>query len=202
LRRRPKAEGCASKYPPTIQYALRTMALPDTLAAGSTPHRSSALSLAIFGAIVIAIAVAGMACGFLWAAVAPRVAVSVTGHGLAEVVNPETKAFIAADGWFCVISAAAGLLAGVAGYLAAVRRNDGAATLALIVGGLAASLAQWWVGKQVGLASFRSALLIRHAGTVLHAPLALRAHGAVVIWPLTTALVVGLAELLAGRRHP
>ena len=139
--------------------------------------------------------------GFIWSAITPRVAVVVTGHGVAEVINPETKAFIAADGWFCVIGVVGGLLAGVVGYLTAVRRHGAAAAAGLILGGLAASLVEWWIGRSIGHASFHSALFLSHQGAVLHAPLVLRAHAALVIWPLTAALCVGVAELLAGQRH-
>ena len=71
----------------------------------------------------------------------------------------------------------------------------------LILGGLGASLVAWWIGRNIGLASFHRALYLSHQGAALHAPLVLRAHGALVIWPLTAALVVGLAELFAGARR-
>ncbi len=157
--------------------------------------------MVVLAAIVAAVALLGVPAGFAWAAIVPRVAVVVTGHGAAQVINPETRAFIAADGWFCVVGVIGGLLAGVAGYLAAVRRYGSLAVVGLVLGGLAASFVQWWIGRDIGLAAFRSSLFLAHQGAVLHAPLVLRAHGAVVIWPLTTALVVGLAELLAGQRR-
>jgi hypothetical protein len=164
------------------------------------PKRRPALRLAlILATIIAAVALLGLPGGFAWVAIAPRVSVVVTGHGVAEVVNPETTAFIAADGWFCVVGVIGGLLAGVAGYLIAVRWHGPVAVAGLILGGLAASLVQWWIGRSIGLASFRKALYLSHQGAVLHAPLVLRAHGALVLWPLTAALVVGLAELLAGQ---
>ena len=175
------------------------MALAEELASGR-PKRPPALRLAlILAGVTAAVALLGVPAGFAWVAIAPRVTVVVTGHGVAEVINPETKAFIAADGWYCVVGVLGGLLAGVAGYLAAVRRHGPLAVAALILGGLAASLVEWWIGRSAGLASFRKALFLSHQGAVLHAPLVLRAHGALVVWPLTAALVVGLAELLAGQ---
>ena len=176
------------------------MAVPDTLTVGRRQGRPSPHPLAILAVITVAVALLGVPGGLAWAAIAPRAAVVITGRGVAQVVNPETKAFIAADGWFCIIGVVGGLLAGLAGYLAAVRRHSPFATVGLILGGLAASFIEWWIGRNVGLASFHSALLLGHKGAVLHAPLALRAHGAVVIWPLTSALLVTLAELLAGQR--
>jgi hypothetical protein len=175
------------------------MAVADELASGR-PKRPPALRLAlILAGVTAAVALLGVPAGFAWVAIAPRVTIVVTGHGVAQVVNPETKAFIAADGWFCVVGVLGGLLAGVAGYLVAVRRYGPVAVAGLIAGGLAASLVEWWIGRSVGLAPFRRALFLSHQGAVLHAPLVLRAHGALVVWPLTAALVVGLAELLAGQ---
>lgn len=183
-----------------IQYASLSMAVEETLASDRRQRRTLARPVVVIVAVTAAVALLGVPGGFIWAAITPRVAVVVTGHGAAEVINPETKAFIAADGWFCVVGVIAGLLAGVAGDLIAVRRHGAVAAGGLILGGLAASLVEWWIGRNIGLASFRSSLFLSHQGAVLHGPLVLRAHGALVIWPLTSALVVGLAELLAGQR--
>jgi hypothetical protein len=175
------------------------MAVAETPASGRPKHRPALRLARILAAITAAVALLGVPAGFAWAAIAPRVAVVVTGNGVAEVINPETKAFIAADGWFCVMGVLGGLLTGVAGYLIAVRRHGPVAVAGLILGGLAASLIEWWIGRSAGLASFHRALFLSRQGAVLHAPLVLRAHGALVVWPLTAALVVGLAELLAGQ---
>jgi hypothetical protein len=176
------------------------MAIEETLATARKQRRVFAHPAAVLVGVTAAVALLGIPAAFAWAAVVPRVAVVITGHGAAEVINPETKAFIAADGWFCVIGVIGGVLAGVVGYLTAVRRSGPAAVAGLILGGLAASIAAWWIGRNIGLASFRTALYLGQQGAVLHAPLVLRAHTALVIWPLTSALVVGLAELLLGQR--
>ncbi|HUK71540.1 MAG TPA: hypothetical protein VLW50_22705 [Streptosporangiaceae bacterium] len=177
------------------------MAAQETRAADRRQGRNFGRRLAVLAFVTAAVAPLGVPAGFIWAAITPRVAVIVTGHGAADVINPETKAFIAADGWFCVIGVIGGLIVGVAGYLMAVRRNGAVAAAGLILGGLAASLVEWWIGASIGHSSFRGALLVSHQGAVLHAPLVLRAHAALVFWPLTTALVVGVAELLSGQRH-
>ena len=145
-------------------------------------------------------AVAGGPGGLAWAAVAPRVLVVVTGSGAADVVNPETPAFIAADGWFCVIGLAGGLLCGLAAYFAAVRSRGAPAAAAVIIGALGASLIAWWIGHIIGLSGFRADLMAGHSGAVLHAPLMLGAHPALVSWPLGAALGVLAAELVAERR--
>jgi hypothetical protein len=175
------------------------MAIAETPASGRSTRRAATRIALMLAAITAAAALLGMPCGFIWAAITPRVTVVVTGHGVATVVNPETNAFIAADGWFCVVGVIAGLLAGVAGYLIVVRRHGAVAVVGLILGGLAASLLEWWIGTAIGRAPFRKALFLSHQGAILHAPLVLRAHGALVVLPLTAVLVTGLAELFAGQ---
>ena len=59
-----------------------------------------------------ATAVLGLVAGLIWNAVAPRTVLQEVSAGAAQVVNAETRAFIGADGWFCVIAAVAGLLTG------------------------------------------------------------------------------------------
>mgnify|MGYP001298307137 FL=1 len=58
----------------------------------------------------------GVVVGVVWWRVAPRVMVEVTAEGIA-LVDPAGKAFIAADGWFAVLAALAGLVCGVVGAL-------------------------------------------------------------------------------------
>lgn len=164
--------------------------------------RSAVRWLVVLIAVTAAVALLGVAAGLVWTVVAPRVTVVVTGRGAAQVVNPETKAFIAGDGWFCVIGLVAGIMVGLIGYLVAVRRRGAPAMAGLILGGLAASLIAWWIGRNDGLAAFHHALLTSRTGTILHAPLMLRAHASVVVWPLAAALAGGLAELLSGQARP
>ena len=75
----------------------------------------------------------GVVGGLVWAVVAPRALLQEVSQGTAEVVNAETSAFIAADGWFCVISAVCGLVAGVLGCWLAVRRARALAALVAAV---------------------------------------------------------------------
>jgi hypothetical protein len=146
-------------------------------------------------------AAAGVPGGLAWAAIAPRALVVVTGRGAANVINPETSAFIAADGWFCVVGLAGGLLCGLAAYAAVVRGRGAPAVAALIAGAFGASLIALWVGRNIGLSGFRADLMAGHGGAVLHAPLILGAHSAVVSWPFGAALAVVAAELAVGRTH-
>jgi len=93
--------------------------------------------------------VLGVAAGFLWSAVTPRPLLVMTGRGAAQVVNAETNAFIAADGWYCIICLACGVLTGLAGYLIAVRRYGPVAMLAVLASALAAAWITLWTGEHI-----------------------------------------------------
>lgn len=142
-------------------------------------------------------ALLGLATGLIWSTVAPRALLVVQSHGAAYIVNVETSAYIAADGWFCLLTAIGGLVCGVLGYIFAVRRYGAIAVTGLVLGGVAAAVLAMWAGQQQGLASFRSALLSRPSGTFLHEPLSLGGRGALAFWPLIVALTVGTIELVS-----
>ena len=118
----------------------------------------------------------------------------VVGHGIAQVVNAETRAFIVADVWFCLIGVIGGLLTGSLGYLIAARRW--AAAAGLIAGALAASAVALWVGDLDGYAAFQHQLAVSAPGTRLNASLALRAKSGLIFWPMLAALTIVVIELL------
>ena len=126
----------------------------------------------------------GLLIGLIWSAVA-------------YVSDSETDAFIVADAWFCLLTAVAGLVCGLAGYLLAVRRHGAPALAGLVLGGVAASWLAMWVGQQQGLAGFRSRLAASPAGTRLREPLVLGGHGALAFWPLFVGLLVGSVEVVS-----
>jgi hypothetical protein len=157
-------------------------------------YRVPAAALLAATAAVVGTAALGAGAGLLWAAVAPRAVLVVVGHGSVGVVNPETSAFIAADGWFSVLSLAGGVVSGLLGYLFAVRRYREPAMAGVLVGGLAAALAAMWVGQQPGKAAFSHHLAVSPPGTLLRAPLILGGHGALAFWPLAAGLTAGGIE--------
>ena len=85
-------------------------------------------------AILIGSALVGLAGGVAWAALAPRALYVIVGRGSADVVNPETTAFIAADAVYCLIGAVGGVMIGLTGYLLAVRRYGPAPMAAILAG--------------------------------------------------------------------
>jgi hypothetical protein len=165
---------------------------------GAGPSPGAAL-LAL-AAVVIGSALLGLAGGFAWAHVAPRVVYVVVSGG-ANAVNPETSAFIVADGWFCLIGAIGGAFCGLLGYRLAVMRYGAVPMAGLLGGGLGAAYIVLWIGQRAGRSAFESRLAASRPGTLLRAPLMLGAHGALAFWPLAAGLVAGGFEAFARIRE-
>jgi hypothetical protein len=145
-------------------------------------------------AVLAGTALLGVAAGFTWAAVAPRALEVVVSRGSADVVNPETNAFIAADGWFTLVTAIGGIISGLLGYLFAVRRHGAPAMAAVLAGGLPAALIAMWIGQQPGAAAYSRALQAGQPGVLVHAPLSLGGIGALAFWSLFAGLTAGGIE--------
>src|SRR6266702_2119913 len=144
--------------------------MPGFARAGLTLARSGGQALAVTAvcaAIVAGSALLGLLAGLAWTAVAPHALLVSTGGGGANVVNPETSAFIVADGWF-----------------------------GLLGGGVAAALIARWVGQRSGQAAFGRQLAVSRPGALLQAPVSLGAHGAIAFWPLAAGFVVGGIETI------
>jgi hypothetical protein len=153
-------------------------------------------------AVVAGTALLGVAGGYLWAAVAPRVALVVVGRGAADLVNSETSAFIAADGWYCVICLVGGVISGLLGYWLVVRRHGPVAMAGVLIGALAAGLITLWIGEQSGLATFHHLLATLPAGAHMQARLALGSRSAIAFWPLAAGLMAGGVEVIRAMRDP
>jgi hypothetical protein len=138
----------------------------------------------------------GAPVGLLWAALAPRVDVVISGEDV-QLADPSSSAFIAGDGAFLL----AVLLAGVIGGLVAWRlgREHGPAVVAgLTVGGLLAAYVAMRVGQQVGLEDVERAVSAGRQGA-LELTLRLRAQEALVGWPVGALLAYVGATLVRGR---
>jgi hypothetical protein len=158
--------------------------------------------LAAFAAALAGSAVLGVLAGLIWAVVAPRALLQEVGHGEAQVVNSESSAFIAADGWFCLIVVLGGLITGLVGYRLLVRRTGWTATAGLVLGAVAAVLLALWIGENVGLGTYNHLLATSPAGTFFHASLGLGAKSALVFWPGITALVILIGDYSGRRPEP
>jgi hypothetical protein len=163
---------------------------------GGGVSRSVRAALIALAAVVAGTAVLGAATGFIWASVAPRALAVVVARGSANVVNPETNAFIAADGWFTLLTAVGGVISGLLGYALAVRRHGPLAMTGVLLGALAATLIAMWIGQHSGSAAFNHGLSIDRPGTLLRVPLALGGRGPLAFWPLAAGLTAGAIELI------
>ncbi len=169
---------------------------------GRSIGRTLALATLTLAVVIAGCAILGLAAGVVWSAVAPRALLVVVGRDSADVVNPETSAFIAADGWYSIVCLIGGAVCGVAGYVLAVRRYGAAAMAALMGGAVAAALLARWVGEQLGGAGFAGRLAVSRTGTTLRGPLELGSHGALAFWALATGLTAGGIEaVVAWREH-
>jgi hypothetical protein len=157
-------------------------------------------ALLVTVAIVIGAALLGLAGGLVWSAIAPEALFVVTGRGVAYVVNPETNAFIAADGWFSVVAVVGGVIIGLIAYLFGVRRHGPLPAAGALVGATAAGFLAWWVGRNIGLSAFRHQLGVSKNGALLRQPIDLGAHGALTFWPLAAGAVIGGIELMLAMR--
>jgi len=166
---------------------------------GDAPGQLRALSAAL--AIAAGSALLGIAGGLIWAAIAPQAQFVVASRGAAYVVNPETSAFIAADGWYSAIAVAGGAIIGLAAYLLGVRRFGPLPAAGALVGATAAAFLAWWAGRNVGLAAFRHRLEISKPGALIRQPADLGAHGALAFWPLAAGVVIGGIELVLALRE-
>jgi hypothetical protein len=149
--------------------------------------------------IVAASIVIGVAGGLVWAAVAPRVVYQVVtlNPPTAYATNPETSAFIAADGWYCLIAIVGGAVIGLVGYLVGVRRYGPLPMAATVIGATAAAFVCEWLGhRQSGATGFNHVLATSKPGTLLHAPISLGSQGALAFWPFAAAAVAGGIVLL------
>jgi len=167
------------------------------------PVRTVAVGLV---AAVAASVLLGLLGGLIWHVVAPRPLLQQVGAGTAEVVNPETRAFMGADAWFCAIGAAAGLLVGIIGYRIGIARRSfpakTAVTIGLILGAVAGGYAMLWLGQEIGYSAYQHQLADAANGATYTASLTLGSKSALAFWPLLTSVVIVLAELGGSQPAP
>ncbi len=138
------------------------------------------------GLLTVAITVlTGAPVGLLWAALAPRVTVEVSGEDV-QVLDTYTDGFIAVDAWFFAAVTLAGLVGGIVAWRLGRAHGPGV-VLGLAVGGLAAAWIASRVGGEVDRVTVQELL---DAGVQGRAELAvrLRATSALLGWPLGSLL--------------
>ncbi|WP_230421380.1 hypothetical protein [Actinomadura soli] len=161
--------------------------------------RLSAMRFLVTWAVTVAIVtLPGPLMGVLWAKTIPEVTyVIVQGEPL--LAEPEGQGPIGIDARFALLALVAGLLCGVAGYLAGGRGDDVALLLGLAVGGGAAAFLAWKTGHLIGLEEFQDAVRTARDGTTVTGVADLRAKGVLVFWALPAVATYGILELILRR---
>lgn len=135
--------------------------------------------------------------GLLWAALAPKADVVVSGDRV-DLADSGSAAFIAGDGFFLLAVALAGVVGGLTAWRLTRQPGPGV-VLGLAVGGLTAAYVAMVVGQQVGSEAVQVAVDGGLQGA-LELNLRLRAREALVGWPVGALVAYVLASLL--RRRP
>jgi len=136
----------------------------------------------------------GAPAGVIWSALAPHARIAISASG-ATFADGATEVFVAGDGWFLGVCAAAGLLSGLLAWLGA-RRSGPYVVVALAVGGLLAAYVGAKVGRRIGQDELRAAAAAGRPGTYV-ANVALQAKQAVLVWPI--AALATFVALVASR---
>lgn len=139
---------------------------------------------------VLAMAGAGVLVGVLWWWVAPQPGYRVAEDGLL-FLDPQPQAYVAGEGWFTLITAAVGVVAGATVWFHA-RRTPWGGLVGLVVGGLAGAGTAVVVGTLLG----RSDPWAAAVGSLTQGPLAIHAWGVVLVEAGVALLVWLLLDLL------
>ena len=138
------------------------------------------------GLLTVAVTVlVGAPVGLLWAALAPRVSVEVTGEDV-QVLDTYEDGFITVDAWFFAAVVVAGLVGGVLAWRLGAAHGP-AVVLSLAVGGLAAA---WIAGRVGGEVDRLTVEQLVASGVQGRRELAvqLRATSALLGWPIASLL--------------
>ena len=174
---------------------------PDPAAPWSQPvRRPHRHSRSVWAALLVAVAVSalGLGVGWIWATLAPRVAVLKTDTGFVYA-DPEPEQAVAGDGWFAILGLAVGLVLAVLVWLL-LRRHRGVAVLVgLTLGSIVGAGVTWWVGHKIGFAQFEAVRDSAAVGARVDAPLGLRITDLDTdqLWPPAPTGVAAVQALVA-----
>jgi hypothetical protein len=139
---------------------------PDSPARVERRPRWTALVLSVWATVVAA---SGLGLGWLWAELAPRVTVIKVDGGFVYA-DPEPEQAVAADGWFALLGAAAGVVLALLAWVVLRRYRGPAVLLALTVGSLVSAGLALWLGHRIGQAQFAAVRDSAAIGSRLQAP--------------------------------
>lgn len=143
--------------------------------------------------VVLGCAVAGVLVGVVWRLVVPLAVLEKDATGVLQVGGAETE--VAADGWFAVCAALAGVLAAVAAALL-LRSGRLGAVVGLTLGGLVGALVAWRVGLLLSPPEITASAKGARVGDTFEGPLRMSAYGVLLAWP--TAAVITFFAIVAG----
>lgn len=138
-------------------------------------------------------AVAGVVVGAAWRFVVPLAVLEKEATGVVQVGGAETE--VAADGWFAVCAALAGVVAALAAVLL-LRSGRLGALVGLAAGGLVGALVAWRVGLLLSPPEIAASAKEVRVGDTFEGPLRLSALGVLLAWP--TAAVITFFAVVAG----
>jgi hypothetical protein len=136
------------------------------------------------GLVALAPIIAAVPVGILWWLVAPVARLHYV-DGSVLLSEGEGESAVAADGWFAVCAAVAGLVC-AALVFARLRRARIGALVGLAVGGLLAAVLAWRLGVLLGPGSIRDSIKGLHSGAFFDGPLDVSAKGVLLLWPLAS----------------
>jgi hypothetical protein len=140
----------------------------------SARHQRGVLGTVVAAVIAaIVVGASGFPLGWLWAQLAPRVAIIKVEAGFIYA-DAEPEEAVAADGWFVILGAGAGVVFAVLAWTLLRRQRGIAVMVGLALGSLLAATVAWWLGRRIGLSEFEAAQAAAKVGDHLQAPLRLR----------------------------
>ena len=137
----------------------------------------------------------GAAAGVVWWRVTDLPTFRVVNGGGAVTSERGLAGYIAADAWFVVCGAVAGLVLGLVAWRV-LGRTGWPVVLLTVVAGAAAGLVCWAVGYLLGPGAFDVRLAAARPGDLVPVELTVRARSALLVWPLFAVIPVLLGTSL------
>ena len=168
------------------------------------PNRPALRADAVAFAVVALVGVAAaFPVGALWHSTAPAV-LGVVNQGAVYYAAPETKTFVARDGWFALYACIAAVVIALFAFLRYRRSAGIGAVLGLAIGGIGGGYLAAWFGGEIGPgrgAIGRAADAVA-SGKNFDLPMIVRATGVIWLWPAVAAGLFLLLMLLFGPSDP
>lgn len=141
----------------------------------------------------------GLAAGFCWFALVRLPSYVVQADGGAVLSERGLAAVFGADAWFAVLGLGFGIVLGSWCWWWFATLGWQVNLVALGASALAGALC-WWVGTTLGPQHFDARLATARTGDLVPVDFALRAHSALLTWPLGAMLVVMIAAAFGPER--